>query len=91
MRRKVIEIPIVPFTEVIRPKKLASWRLVRPVVNKETCSKCGDCALYCPEGVFVQDDEGYYYPTYDYCKGCGVCAHECPTGAIDMVEEPAGG
>ena len=26
----------------------AAWRIVRPVMNKETCINCGICMGYCP-------------------------------------------
>ena len=87
MPRKLIEIPIVQFTGVIKSKNFSSWRILRPDVEKEACNRCGICALYCPEGAFVKDIEGYYNPSYEACKGCGICANECPTAAIDMVEE----
>ena len=25
-----------------------SWRVFRPVVDKEKCNECGFCAMYCP-------------------------------------------
>lgn len=66
-----------------------SWRLERPVVNHETCIKCGICAMYCPANVIDVDKEKEEGVTIDmdYCKGCGICANECPKDAIDMVDE----
>ena len=26
----------------------ASWRIVKPVMNKEKCVECGICLTYCP-------------------------------------------
>ena len=64
----------------------ASWRVFRPVMDKEKCVECGMCMAYCPVNSIVWRDESYVI-TYDYCKGCGLCAHECPKKAIDMKPE----
>lgn len=61
-----------------------SWRVHRPVVNKELCNKCQFCWVFCPEAVI---DRKELTVDYRYCKGCGVCAVECPTGAITMEKE----
>jgi len=52
-----------------------------------TCSHCGLCWLYCPEGCLVLNDKGFFEPDYKYCKGCGICAKVCPIGAINMEVE----
>ncbi|MFQ6075687.1 MAG: 4Fe-4S binding protein [Candidatus Bathyarchaeia archaeon] len=67
--------------------KTGSWRSMRPVFDHGLCTECGTCAMYCPDGVVYQTDEGYYETDYDYCKGCGICANECPAKAIEMVRE----
>lgn len=64
----------------------ASWRVHRPVMDKEKCIECGMCLVYCPVSAIVEK-EGKFETTYDYCKGCGICANECKKGAIDMVPE----
>jgi pyruvate ferredoxin oxidoreductase delta subunit len=66
--------------------KTGSWRTRRPVLDLETCTGCGSCDLFCPEGC-VLAVENQYRIDYDYCKGCGLCAHECPAGAILMRAE----
>lgn len=63
------------------------WKSRRPILDKEKCSKCGLCFLYCPEGCIRPDDEGYFISDLKYCKGCGICATECPRKAINMVVE----
>lgn len=60
-----------------------TWRVFRPVVDKEACNSCGMCAMYCPDGVI--NDE--YEIDLVFCKGCGICAAECPKKAITMVRE----
>lgn len=63
--------------------KTGSWRVFRPVVDREKCNNCGLCGMYCPDGVIDED------LTIDlvFCKGCGVCANECPKKAITMERE----
>ena len=65
----------------------ASWRVYRPVMDKEKCIECGMCFAYCPVRAIISNEENKYEITYDYCKGCGICANECPKKAIDMVSE----
>lgn len=67
--------------------KTGAWRSFRPVFKNEHCTKCGICAMYCPEGIVRKLESGYFEPDYDYCKGCGICANECPKKAILMVLE----
>ncbi len=69
--------------------KTGDWRSQRPVLNKEKCTKCGLCYIFCPEGCIQPDDAGYFVTDLYYCKGCGICAVECPPKAITMVEEEA--
>lgn len=63
-----------------------SWRLVRPVHNKEKCTKCKICYAYCPDAAIKWTSEG---PEIDLkaCKGCMICMEECPTGAITQEKE----
>lgn len=60
-----------------------SWRVFRPVVDREQCNACGLCAMYCPDNAISEDLE----VDLTYCKGCGICANECPKKAIRMVRE----
>jgi pyruvate ferredoxin oxidoreductase delta subunit len=66
--------------------KTGAWRSKRPVVNRELCSKCGICWVYCPEGCVKKTAAGFEIDL-DYCKGCGICANECPKKSIQMVME----
>jgi pyruvate ferredoxin oxidoreductase delta subunit len=73
---------------ISRPKKGAagltgSWRVFKPMVDKEKCNECGLCSMYCPDGVI--DEE--LIVDLKFCKGCGICANECPKKAIEMVRE----
>ncbi|MCX6693715.1 MAG: 4Fe-4S binding protein [Methanomicrobiales archaeon] len=63
--------------------KTGSWRVFRPVMNREKCNACGLCEMYCPDGVISKDLE----VDLTFCKGCWICAHECPKSAIEMFRE----
>lgn len=65
----------------------ASWRIVRPVMDKEASVNCGVCMGYCPVNAISRDENKVFHISYDYCKGCGLCAAECPKQAIRMVPE----
>jgi pyruvate ferredoxin oxidoreductase delta subunit len=63
--------------------RTGSWRVYRPVIDREKCNQCGLCQMYCPEGVIDQN----LTIDFNFCKGCGICANECPKKAIGMVRE----
>ena len=64
----------------------AGWRSIRPVVAADKCIGCGQCYLYCPDGV-ISMQEGKAVIDYDFCKGCGICEKICRPGAIGMEAE----
>ena len=66
--------------------KNAGWRSIRPVVDNEKCLGCGQCYLYCPDGV-ISIKDGKAVIDYDFCKGCGICEKICKPGAIRMEAE----
>jgi pyruvate ferredoxin oxidoreductase delta subunit len=63
--------------------KTGAWRGFKPVVDREKCSRCGICELYCPDNAINADLE----IDLEFCKGCGICANECPKKAIEMVKD----
>jgi len=63
------------------------WRLVKPVMDKQKCNRCGLCWSYCPETAIAEDKDGFFVILYNYCKGCGICADTCPRNAITMEPE----
>jgi pyruvate ferredoxin oxidoreductase gamma subunit len=65
----------------------ASWRTLRPVIDRDRCTRCNFCWEFCPDDAFDFDAEGYPLVKLPYCKGCGICATECPPDAIQMVTE----
>ncbi|GAB6173748.1 4Fe-4S binding protein [Paradesulfitobacterium aromaticivorans] len=64
----------------------AVWRTFRPVINKDLCTNCGICLIYCPVNS-VRKINGSIEMDLSYCKGCGICREECPKKAIEWVEE----
>ncbi len=66
--------------------KTGAWRVLKPVIDYDRCTKCLFCWLYCPEGSITVEEERPVID-YEYCKGCGVCVNECPVKAIRMVRE----
>lgn len=63
------------------------WRSQTPVYDKEKCSKCRLCYVFCPDAAITIKEDGYVEFNYDYCKGCGICAVECPKDAIEIVKK----
>lgn len=63
------------------------WRVEKPVIHYDKCTKCRLCVLYCVENTIDLLENLYPQIDYNYCKGCGVCAQVCPTKAIEMVRE----
>jgi adenylylsulfate reductase subunit B len=58
-----------------------------PVINKEKCRLCGQCADACPDEVFYSSLKGQIpvvtYP--DECWHCNACVVACPhEGAIKL-------
>ena len=70
-----------------RQYKTGDWRSLRPVVDKEKCTRCGFCYLYCPDMAVEKTEDDYFEANLYYCKGCGICVAECPVKCITLVEE----
>jgi pyruvate ferredoxin oxidoreductase delta subunit len=65
-----------------------STRTRRPLVNFDTCIKCTQCWLQCPDECFEVTPEGTYEVVYEACIGCSICEDVCPvTDCITMVNE----
>ncbi|MFT5539965.1 MAG: pyruvate ferredoxin oxidoreductase gamma subunit [Alphaproteobacteria bacterium] len=63
------------------------WRVFRPVIALDHCTKCGICRAYCPDGAIIADNDGWPVVDYDHCKGCMVCVVQCPTHTIAAITE----
>ena len=62
------------------------------IVNKETCTQCGECAKDCIAGVIVMTEEGPEIPAENEarCIGCQHCLTICKPGSISILgKDPA--
>lgn len=75
--RLTVDYPRTPFTAVLGSG--------RPVVEKESCTLCGQCVQRCPSSAVVLDrnmrEIGF---NLDECIFCSLCAQICPAGAITI-------
>jgi NAD-dependent dihydropyrimidine dehydrogenase PreA subunit len=56
-----------------------------PVVDKKTCTLCGECETTCIYNVFkVDKGKKQVLIDEDKCWSCGFCVGICPTGAIEL-------
>ncbi len=53
------------------------------VVDKETCTGCGNCVDACPVDAIEMNDN-LAVVSDDDCIDCGQCVDECPVDAIEM-------
>jgi pyruvate ferredoxin oxidoreductase delta subunit len=71
-----------------RQYKTGDWRSAKPIYDFSKCTRCGLCAVFCPEGcIRIRENDKYYEADMYYCKGCGICAEECPTKVITMIPQ----
>jgi pyruvate ferredoxin oxidoreductase gamma subunit len=64
-----------------------SWRIFRPVINLDDCTRCLICLVRCPDSAITLDKNGYPAIDYDNCKGCMICYEECPPKCIREEKE----
>ena len=85
----------VPFGAItpapVRQQELfitSNWRIVRPVIDNEKCTRCLTCYIACPDACwsFNEKEEKMEW-NWKFCKGCQVCIHECPADALKAVPE----
>lgn len=79
-----------PVATIFASTKTGTWRVLKPVVEQEKCSLCGNCRKYCPVDIVTihteTENKGVSFD-FDYCKGCGICANVCPKECINMIPE----
>jgi len=64
---------------------VASWRVLKPVYNRDICIDCQNCWVWCPDTSIVSRDKQMLGIDYDHCKGCGVCVEVCPTNPKSLL------
>lgn len=55
-----------------------------PVINRDTCIKCGRCVTSCPYLALSMDNEGVSVDK-DLCFGCSMCKSVCPKDSISFT------
>ena len=55
-----------------------SWRVNRPILDKNKCTSCLICWIFCPDTSIIVKDGKVTGIDLEHCKGCGICARECP-------------
>lgn len=55
--------------------------VVEPLVDQETCIKCGACVRRCPANSMTIQNESLQID-YEKCLACGVCIRLCPKKAL---------
>ena len=68
-------------------KKTGNWRLFKPVIDYDRCSRCRACFVHCPHSCISLDESGYPQIDYENCKGCFTCMDECPKQVISRERE----
>ena len=64
---------------------VASWRIAKPVYNRDICIDCQNCWVWCPDTSIISRDKQMLGIDYDHCKGCGVCVEVCPTNPKSLL------
>jgi len=94
-RISVPEHRAVPFGAItpapVRQQELfitSNWRVVRPVIDHEKCTRCFTCYIACPDACwsFNEQEEKMEW-NWKFCKGCQICINECPADALKAVPE----
>jgi pyruvate ferredoxin oxidoreductase delta subunit len=64
---------------------VASWRVIKPVYNRDFCIDCQNCWVWCPDSSIISRDKQMLGIDYDHCKGCQVCVEVCPTNPKSLL------
>lgn len=85
--RELPQGTIIPEAGNAHYYKTGSWRSQLPILDRDKCTHCLLCWIYCPDNAVIIEEEKIVGFDMDHCKGCGICAVECPPKAITMVAE----
>jgi pyruvate ferredoxin oxidoreductase gamma subunit len=81
--------PLIEAEATSALRTMEGWRVYRPVIEPERCTRCFLCFALCPEGAIQLDADNYPHIDYAHCKGCLVCLTECAPQAISQLREDA--
>lgn len=59
---------------------------MKPEVDVEKCTGCGNCVEVCPVDVFEIQDDKSVVVNADECLECESCIEACDQGAITLEE-----
>jgi 2-oxoacid:acceptor oxidoreductase delta subunit (pyruvate/2-ketoisovalerate family) len=66
----------------------SNWRIVRPVIDNEKCTRCLTCYIACPDSCWAYNEkEDVMEWNAGFCKGCQICIKQCPSDALSAVPE----
>jgi len=65
-----------------RPYSVGTKPELLPVWDKNLCTRCALCYIYCPNAAIARQDDGFFGVNQDLCTGCGICHRECWFGAV---------
>lgn len=68
-----------------RPGRETAYEEAQRCFSCGACTACGDCVVYCPEGILTHVGDTECTIDEDYCKGCGLCVAQCPRSALAML------
>ena len=62
--------------------------LEHPIINKDKCIKCGECAKICPPKTMRIEKGQFPHLKNNLCIRCWCCGEVCPKSAIDKSKRP---
>ena len=62
--------------------------LEHPVIDKDKCIKCGECAKICPPHTMQIKPKEFPKLKAKTCIRCWCCAEVCPQNAIEKSKRP---
>jgi len=63
---------------------------MKPKIDPDKCSNCGECVKICPVKHFKKDDNGVVKVKsipQEPCLGCEACVINCPNEAITIEDD----